>query len=413
MSPLKVVVYCTYPTLTTGYARVANELLTRLDGDPALDLHVYGIQNDPRKARELCYRTVSLYDAAANEGENPSSGFGMFQFADYLDRVKPDVLFIYNDPYVVSHVLQQVGDRNVRVVVYLDMFYANFYTHYTETIGSRADRILVFSPCWQSHLSDLGLASGVLEHGFAADKFRPVDKAAARDELGLPQDAFIVLNWNRNLVRKRLDIFLMALVRLVVANPKAHILALLNSNKEVSFDVFDILRHEFRAAGLRGDAVEAALGCCKVNYTALTDEQVNLVYNAADIGVNTCEGEGFGLCNFEHAGVGRPQVVSRVGGLADIFDDTCAQMADPVSRYYLDLLTRDAIGGLAEVVDPQAVCHGMHVYLNDPALRARHGGAAAARVRAKKYEWDTVARRLKDELKEVLEPVASDIDDLD
>jgi hypothetical protein len=32
--------------------------------------------------------------------------------------------------------------------------------------------------------------------------------------------------------------------------------------------------------------------------------------------------EGFGLCNFEHAALGIPQVVPRIGGFLDFFDDS-------------------------------------------------------------------------------------------
>ena len=41
------------------------------------------------------------------------------------------------------------------------------------------------------------------------------------------------------------------------------------------------------------------------------------MYNVGDIGINTCDGEGFGLCNFEQAGVGVPQIVPKVGGFLD------------------------------------------------------------------------------------------------
>ena len=44
------------------------------------------------------------------------------------------------------------------------------------------------------------------------------------------------------------------------------------------------------------------------------DYDINIMYNAATL-VFTCDGEGFGLCNFEQAGVGVPQVVPEVGGL--------------------------------------------------------------------------------------------------
>jgi hypothetical protein len=43
------------------------------------------------------------------------------------------------------------------------------------------------------------------------------------------------------------------------------------------------------------------------------DEDINMFYNVADVGVNSADGEGWGLCNFEQMGVGVPQVVPRGG----------------------------------------------------------------------------------------------------
>jgi len=31
----------------------------------------------------------------------------------------------------------------------------------------------------------------------------------------------------------------------------------------------------------------------------LSDFDINVLYNVADLGINTADGEGFGLCNFE------------------------------------------------------------------------------------------------------------------
>ena len=45
-----------------------------------------------------------------------------------------------------------------------------------------------------------------------------------------------------------------------------------------------------------------------------TDELINEMYCMADVGINTAEGEGFGLCQFEAMGVGTPQVVPNIGG---------------------------------------------------------------------------------------------------
>jgi hypothetical protein len=276
------------------------------------------------------------------------------------------------------------------------MFYRNFNNSYLAGL-SQVDHILAFTPCWKAHLLDRGLTVpvSVMPHGFAADRFRQVDMGTARRTLNLPEDAFIILNWNRNLVRKRIDIYAMAIARLVTRHPNRPILALANSNKEVGFDVYDILNHEFDALG---HTAPGRLDSLKINFGPLDDETVNLVYNAADIGVNTAEGEGFGLCNFEQAGIGKPQVVAAVGGLADIFDDTCAVMIKPRHAYYLDRQTRDSIGGLAEMVSPDDVCAGIEFYMTNPALATVHGNRAMERVKA--YAWDASVATLKEALRD-------------
>jgi hypothetical protein len=45
----------------------------------------------------------------------------------------------------------------------------------------------------------------------------------------------------------------------------------------------------------------------------LPDEIINQIYNLTDIGINTSDGEGFGLCQLEHLYTGAPQVVTDVG----------------------------------------------------------------------------------------------------
>lgn len=79
---------------------------------------------------------------------------------------------------------------------------------------------------------------------------------------------------------------------------------------------------------------------------SLSDGDINTLYNAVNIGINTCDHEGFGLFNFENAAVGVPQVVPAVGGFLDFFDQTCAMMVQPKTTFYVEL-TRDAVGGEA------------------------------------------------------------------
>ena len=61
----------------------------------------------------------------------------------------------------------------------------------------------------------------------------------------------------------------------------------------------------------------------------LTDDEVNMVYNMGDVGMNTCCGEGFGLTTAEHAYFNRPQIVSGVAALKETLDGI-AYIVEPV-----------------------------------------------------------------------------------
>jgi hypothetical protein len=103
---------------------------------------------------------------------------------------------------------------------------------------------------------------------------------------------------------------------------------------------------------------------------------INKLYSACDLGVNTAEGEGWGLCSFEHAGVGRPQVCSNVGPIHEILDTTCMTLVEPVCHYYLDPKTRDAIGGKASFVSAGSVAQAIQGYIDNPDLCDLHGKTA-------------------------------------
>ena len=66
----------------------------------------------------------------------------------------------------------------------------------------------------------------------------------------------------------------------------------------------------------------------------LSDEAINQLYNAADIGINTSDGEGFGLCQLEHMYVGAPQIVTDVGSYRTFLDDSTAEFIPGNGKFY-------------------------------------------------------------------------------
>jgi hypothetical protein len=89
----------------------------------------------------------------------------------------------------------------------------------------------------------------------------------------------------------------------------------------------------------------------------LSDESINHIYNACDYGVNTSNGEGFGLCQLEHLATGAIQIVVDVGDYRAFMDETCAVFVPPSQRAYLPC--RFGLGLCAETCTVTEFADGM------------------------------------------------------
>ena len=70
--------------------------------------------------------------------------------------------------------------------------------------------------------------------------------------------------------------------------------------KDLGWSVKELFETEMRRRGADPSAKLAITP--NINYMAAPpDEQLNLIYNAVDVGINTANGEGWGLVPFEHA----------------------------------------------------------------------------------------------------------------
>ena len=118
-----------------------------------------------------------------------------------------------------------------------------------------------------------------------------------------------------------------------------------------------------------------------------SDEDINRLYNACEIGLNTCSGEGFGLCNFEQGYIGRPQVVSRVGGLKTCLNG--AYYVDPTGYQY----SLEGVGGFAYDFDYLDFVKGLLLYCRDPAKRDEDGRRIREFIQSdSKYKWENIAQ---------------------
>lgn len=326
---VRVLLFGTHPKQYNGYSKVVYEISKRLCLKSNIELGIFGFQNC---AHALQHRsdlpdTVFLHDAFLHEVPQ-SNGFGAEQVKDVIASFKPDICIVYNDMVVITSIvnqLNQIQDRTFKIVAYVDQVYLNQKKFFIEYLNNNVDIVMAFTEYWEENIKEQGIAKPLcyLPHGFDKETYFPVPKNVARSYFSLQDDDFIILNLNRNQPRKRWDICLKAFAELVFRHPDEPIKLLVATTLNGAWNLLEIYERELKKRGLGMDVGLQHLIVID-NPQKLSDEDVNILYNCADIGINTCDGEGFGLCNFEQAALGIPQVLPRLGGFQEFLDDnTC------------------------------------------------------------------------------------------
>jgi D-inositol-3-phosphate glycosyltransferase len=397
--PLRVLLFVTSHYSTNGYSYVGYEIAKHLSKHQDVNLSIYGFQrfhNIPNHRQDFP-ENVLEYDAFANE--NPKQGgFGIEQVKDFVLTNRPDVCVVYNDVMILKGVISQLksaqSSHNFKIVAYVDQVYLCQKKEYVEFLNQTIDSAILFTPFWEKCILDQGLKTPthVLHHGFNIDAHFPVPKKLARKLYNIHENDFIVLNLNRNQPRKRWDVCMQAMALLVSIAPDEPIKMLIGTDLNGAWNIMELYERELRKYGLSLE--DGMRHIIALDFPQqLSDEDVNFLYNVADIGMNTCDGEGFGLCNFQQAAIGIPQVISAVGGFLDFFTDDRAIMVKPKLTYYVDN-SRDSVGGEAELCDYHDFTAGILKYYRDKDLVKLHGERCRKFI-IQNYGWDDIVAKFR------------------
>jgi glycosyltransferase involved in cell wall biosynthesis len=410
---MRVSIFGTHPKQFNGYSKVVYELCKAMSSAPYADdykMHVFGFQNfhnHPGHRLDIPIE-VDVFDANASE-EPRQAGFGIAAAKAYVERVRPDVCVVFNDLMVLTSILNELKDApnraSFKVVAYIDQVYLCQRRDFIDVVNRLADAAIAFTPKWRECIlwQGLSIPCHVLPHGINRNTYFPIPRSLPRRFYGIAEGDFLVLNLNRNQPRKRWDTCLQAFAEVVARRPDAPIKLVIATELKGAWDLIEIFQRELKKRG-----VDPAIGASRIvvpgHPQMLTDDETNVLYNLADVGINTCDGEGFGLCNFEQAAIGIPQIVPRIGGFQLFFDDECALMVDPVTSIYVDS-TRDGVGGEAQLTKSVDYADAILRYYDDAELRATHGRNARRSI-AERFPWSSIADQFKVILDQVAPPKA-------
>jgi glycosyltransferase involved in cell wall biosynthesis len=354
--------------LASGYTRVMEGLLAQLAPACEVTLLAVDAREGPPPPRP--------YPVHAN----PGGLRGEEMLPGLLAEVQPDVVLFQHDPALHAAnrgTLDSYRARRpgVRVVTYTPA------DEWSAPQLAGADLAVLYTHAAREAVAaalDDPPELAVVPHAIDVDRFRPLDRRAARRSLfpDRPEldDAFVVLNANRNIRRKRVELTMRGFARFAAGRPDAYLYLHMGA-RDLGVDVHAL------AAEL-GIAGRLLMTPHEGSRPQVSDEHLNLVYNACDVGLSTASAEGWGLVPFEHGATGAAQVLPDLGAHRELWPG-----------HALLVPAAPADDGMGQLVDPGDVAVALARLHGDPAERARLGARARELASAPEFGWPAVGER--------------------
>jgi len=371
----------------TGFARVAHSVIDNLPSK--YEIHHLGINyfGDPHGYKHKIYPASLGGDV-----------YGLGRLNSLISALNPDFIFILNDPWVITMYLQEIKNMQLKtippVVVYFPVdarehspsFYRNFDIVKEICVYTNFGKEVILSTNSPNITKE---KIHVIPHGISTKTFYPIDSTLARQSL-YPRNrmeeflsSFIVFNGNRNQPRKRIDLTMWAFREFQRNKPDVKLY--------LHMGVQDMGVHVAELALRYGFDNKLILSTTDNRIPGVSDEKLNIIYNATDVGINTSIGEGWGLVNWEHAATGKLQILPRHSALTEIWEGS-AKLVPTVMQQMVE-----RVNTVGEVVDLPALISALEWAYHD--WKYNHGEEMYALAKKgydltqeERFTWKHVAR---------------------
>ena len=378
----------------TGFSRVLENLLRPLVS--AFEIHHLAVQyqGDPH------HLPWKVYPARVEGG--PLCGA---RLCELLHHCRPSALFLLGAPEVLGPYLDHLeGTDRPRTILYCAIDSAPVDPSRILALG-RADLLLVFTEtARQIVLSAFDEASidppevQILAHGVDPSTFFPYPddptaewvegRLLAKHSL-FPQvndlaTSFVVLNNHRNTLRKRIDLTMDGFARFARGKPP-NVRLYLHMNPTAGEGGWDVIR----LAEHFGVAERLILSGSGPEHPSVSDAQMNLIYNACDVGLNTSHGEGWGLPAFEHGAARGAQVMTAHPVARELWGEA-AELVEPALE-----VTEPILDVAACLVDPRGVAAALERLYEDRQYLAQRQADAYRRATEGRWAWPLLSEHLR------------------
>lgn len=415
---LKKILWISQYKVRTGYSRVSEALLKHLC--VYYDITVVDTE-----------RTIGLddeyevLDYPAGKDMPPVKVYGR-TYADDLhsvERVRSiyqdyDIVFMLHDIWNINMIIQGIkmaGKPIPPIVAYFPIdcsdhdpdWYSNFElidaaVTYTKFAEAEVENVLKQIFTGKKYIEQINKIK-IIEHGVDSSKFYPIQKSKSeiREKIFLTDkfnDCFIFLNANRNQPRKKPELTMDAFAKLLETIPQEMEgkVKLYMHCGNVDDNHINIIKYATRI----GISEHLLMSINTSGIPKYTDEQLNMLYNACDVGINTSVGEGFGLVNAEHGMTGAPQIVPYHSGISEFYDEYERRgLLIPIALdYTMSIMTT------GRIIDTFKLAGHMLAFIvernkflsnkieNEPLLQT-HGDNIREYFSGPRFQWKNIAER--------------------
>ena len=387
--PVQKMLYIGDFPVQTGFGVVSTNLIRTFK--KIYDLHVLGVNyyGDYTPAIE----GLKVYPASSGTGEV----WGINRLQDLIARIKPDVVFVLNDPWICrdySNVFAKYQEDHPeykgKFIAYTPIDAENIKDEFVEGL-QRYDRVVSYTQFGKNQLENrpdgVSLENvAVIPHGVNTQSFFPiVDKRALKKSMLLGEDDYIVLCLQRNQPRKRIDLTMYYFAEWVKrynlpANVRFYYHGAL---QDFGIDILQWARYL---------GIEDRLAISSPNIrpdAGLPVDQLNMVYNAADVFFTTTAAEGWCLPVAEAMAVACPVIIPRHSALAEWPEGN----AEYMDIYPWPALTDRGLNTIHHVTEMESAIAALHKLYTDQRYRLSLGQRGLKHITQEKFNWDVIARQ--------------------
>lgn len=238
--------------------------------------------------------------------------YGIRRLKSLIAHVKPDVILVINDPWIVKDYLDVLGGTNIPVVCYSPVDGTNVRSEFAEGMN-RCAHVVAYNRFGLDQLQQAGLTAqaSFVPHGVDTSVFFPIDKREAREKLQIPDDWFIVGCSNRNQPRKRLDLMVEYFAAFAKDKPNSVRLYYHGALQDAGYDLVQLCKYY---------DIEDRFVITSPNITpaqGVPREMLRHIYSSWDIQITTTNGEGHGMTTHEGMACCVPQIAPDWAALGD------------------------------------------------------------------------------------------------